>query len=203
MFPTAPPAEGTPYGVYWPTTVPAFEVTQTVHVDDGDGGTTVLGPFPSGRSDDDGDFTYAAPHEPRTHWLEAPTARSLLGNLVGARSGDKGGDANVGLWVRPSGDRALDTARYEWLTQYVDDARVHALLPETRALRVDVHHFANLHAVNVVVHGLLGRGVADSTSLDPQAKGLGEHLRARVVDVPVALLPGAAHQGDAGGGGAA
>jgi hypothetical protein len=203
MFPTAPPSEGTPYGVYWPTTVPAFEVTQTVHVDDGDGGTTVLGPFPSGRSDDDGDFTYAAPHEPRTHWLEAPTARSLLGHVVGARSGDKGGDANVGLWVRPSGDRALDTARYEWLTQYVDDARVHALLPETRALRVDVHHFANLHAVNVVVHGLLGRGVADSTSLDPQAKGLGEHLRARVVDVPVALLPGAVHQGDAGGGGAA
>jgi len=51
-----------------------------------------------------------------------------------------------------------------------------------------VHALPNLLAVNVVVHGLLGRGVADSTSLDPQAKGLGEHLRARYVEVPVSLL---------------
>ncbi|HSN05955.1 MAG TPA: hypothetical protein VLV82_01320, partial [Candidatus Angelobacter sp.] len=40
----------------------------------------------------------------------------------------------------------------------------------------------------VVVRGWLGRGVADSTRLDPQAKGLGEHLRARLVEVPVSLL---------------
>ena len=59
--------------------------------------------------------------------------------------------------------------------------RVHELLPETAGLAVEVHPLPNLRAVNVVIHGLLGRGVADSTSLDPQAKGLGEHLRARLV----------------------
>jgi len=42
----------------------------------------------------------------------------------------------------------------------------------------------------VVVHGLLGRGVAANTSIDPQAKALGEYLRARVVDLPAALLDG-------------
>ncbi len=51
-----------------------------------------------------------------------------------------------------------------------------------------MHPLPNLRAVNVVIHGLLGRGVADSTSLDPQAKGLGEHLRARIVQIPEHLL---------------
>ena len=46
----------------------------------------------------------------------------------------------------------------------------------------------NLNAVNIVIHGILGRGVSDSTRLDPQAKGLAEQLRARFVDVPEALL---------------
>ena len=49
-------------------------------------------------------------------------------------------------------------------------------------------HCANLRAVNIVIHGLLGRGVAETTRVDPQAKGLGEHLRARLVDIPDALL---------------
>jgi len=112
-----------------------------------------------------------------------------LGSFVGARSGDKGGDANVGLWVRASGDPGLDADRAAWLRAFVTAERVRALLPEAAGLAVDVHPLDNLHAVNVVVHGLLGRGVADSTSLDPQAKGLGEHLRARVVEIPTSLLP--------------
>jgi hypothetical protein len=39
-----------------------------------------------------------------------------------------------------------------------------------------------------VVVGLLGEGVSSSTRIDPQAKGLGEWLRARVVDLPAALV---------------
>ncbi|WP_458793904.1 AtuA-related protein, partial [Mycobacteroides abscessus] len=46
----------------------------------------------------------------------------------------------------------------------------------------------NLRALNVVVHGLLGDGVASSTRPDAQAKGLGEYVRSRVVDVPESLL---------------
>ena len=60
------------------------------------------------------------------------------------------------------------------------------LLPEAAPYEIDVHPLPNLHAVNIVIHGFLGRGVADSTSLDPQAKGLGELLRARIVELPVA-----------------
>jgi hypothetical protein len=125
-------------------------------------------------------------------------ARVVLGTFVGARSGDKGGNANVGLWVRRSGDSALggvsdpalDEARYDWLAATITADEVRRLLPEAAALDIEVHPLPNLLAVNVVIRGWLGRGVADSTSLDPQAKGLGEHLRARLVDVPVDLLAG-------------
>ena len=140
------------------------------------------------------------------------TARLPLGTFIGARSGDKGGDANVGAWVvdpveaaavalAHGSDVSLDVPdpavmladeRYAWLLTVLTVDGVRTLLPEARDLAIDVHPLPNLRAVNVVVHGLLGRGVAETTRVDPQAKGLGEHLRARLVDIPVALLDGEA-----------
>jgi hypothetical protein len=186
MFPTAPPADGTPYGVYWPTTVPADFVTQTVHLDDGGEQASIVATVPSGTALAAG---FAAP----VAWIRAaydglPTVTAPLGTFVGARSGDKGGNANVGLWIRRSGDDTLDDARFSWLVDHLTPETVRTLLPEAWRLQIEVHPLPNLRAVNVVVHGLLGRGVADSTSLDPQAKGLGEHLRARHVAIPVGLL---------------
>ena len=67
-----------------------------------------------------------------------------------------------------------------------------ALLPEADDLEVRRYRFPNLRALNFVVVGLLGEGVASSTRPDPQAKGLGEYLRSRLVDIPVDLVPGAA-----------
>ena len=107
---------------------------------------------------------------------------------MGARSGDKGGNANVGLWVRRSGDDQLDQMRHDWLARLIIDGGIERLLPESQHLEHEVFVLSNLLAVNVVIHGWLGRGVADSTSLDPQAKGLGEHLRARIVPIPEHLL---------------
>jgi len=139
---------------------------------------------------------------------EPASTRLPLGKFIGARSGDKGGNANVGLWVidpvepaaaalargeavglAPSdGAVALADARYAWLVALITDEGVRRLLPEAADLEVDIHVLPNLRAVNVVLHGVLGRGVAESTRVDPQAKGLGEHLRARLVDIPQALL---------------
>jgi hypothetical protein len=59
---------------------------------------------------------------------------------------------------------------------------------ETEGLDVERHELPNLRALNFVVVGLLGRGVAASTRTDPQAKGLGEYLRAKHVDIPELLL---------------
>ena len=115
------------------------------------------------------------------------THRARLGTFVHARSGDKGGDANLGLWVRHDGAPSYD-ARVTWLLATVTPGFVRDLLPETRDLEVEVHPLPNLGGVNVVVHGLLGRGVAASTRFDPQAKGLGEWARSRHVDIPEPLL---------------
>jgi hypothetical protein len=105
--------------------------------------------------------------------------RLPLGTIAGARSGDKGGDANLGVWVR------TDEA-YAWLAEELTVARLKELLPE--AGEVVRYELPNLRALNFVLPGLLGDGVASSTRFDPQAKGLGEWLRSRHVDIPEALL---------------
>lgn len=112
--------------------------------------------------------------------------RAPLGTFVNARSGDKGGDANLGLWVAHDGSPAYDE-RVAWLLALVTPGFVRDLLPETDALAIEVVPLPNLGGVNVVIHGLLGRGVAASTRFDPQAKGLGEWARSRFVEIPEEL----------------
>jgi hypothetical protein len=180
---TAPPADADPFGRYWPALIPADEVEEVAVLPGGER----LAVEPTG-------VAHGLPHdevtvEPTTDGpdaapVEGPTRRVPLGTVVGARSGDKGGNANVGLWVR-------DEAHYPWLRSLVTPDGVRRLLPEAIDLDIEVHPLPNLRAVNVVVVGLLGEGVASSTRPDPQAKGLGEYLRSRLVDVPTAFLPGA------------
>ena len=188
MFPTAPPAEGTAYGIYWPTLIDRSEVEVEVTVDGdpvdlGALGETHVAPEEVGRTGGAaGDAVAAGGAVPDFGYVEG----TVLGDVVGARSGDKGGNANVGVWIPEpgvgpsvglSGDEVA--ARYAWLERWLTPDKVRELLPEATGLAVDVYPLPNLRAVNVVIRGLLGSGVADSTSLDPQAKGLAEHLRAR------------------------
>ncbi len=111
-----------------------------------------------------------------------------LGTFVHARSGDKGGDANLGLWVSHSGPAELYAARVTWLTKLITPKKVRELVPEARDLEVEVFVLPNLGGVNVLVRGLLGAGVAASTRFDPQAKGLGEWVRSRIVHIQEDLL---------------
>jgi len=195
---TAPPGAATAYGVYWPALVPAGLVTPAVvHADGrrvavphaanvGDGAPGVVGsardaslspgvaaapdvvpsPAPAGAAD-------AAPRR---------TVHLPLGTVIGARSGDKGGNANVGLWARSE-------AAWAWLDGELTIERFRQLVPEADGLAVQRHAFPNLWALNFVVVGLLGEGVASSTRPDPQAKGLGEYVRSRLVDLPADLVP--------------
>lgn len=104
-----------------------------------------------------------------------------MGWLVGTRSGDKGGDANLGVWARTK-------AGFDWMERFLTVDRLGSLVPETTGLEVERHVFPRLRAVNFVIAGYLGEGAASSTLSDPQAKGLGEYLRARVVDLPARLV---------------
>ena len=100
--------------------------------------------------------------------------------LCGARSGDKGGNANVGLWT-------WSEEIYAWMASSLSVARFRELVPEARDLVVERHDLPNLKAVNFVVRGLLGEGVASSTRFDAQAKGLGEYVRSRTIEVPASV----------------
>ncbi|MET9961927.1 acyclic terpene utilization AtuA family protein [Streptomyces sp. NPDC006326] len=111
-----------------------------------------------------------------------PTVRAPLGAVAGARSGDKGGDANIGVWVETA-------AAWEWLRRTLTVDTLKDLLPETRGLAVERHVLPNLRALNFTVTALLGDGVASAHRFDPQAKALGEWLRARRLDIPAHLLP--------------
>ena len=111
----------------------------------------------------------------------ARRSRVPLWALVGARSGDKGGDANVGVW-------ADDDAVAGWLQRDFTTDAFKVLLPEVAPFAVSRYPLPNLRAVNFVVHGILGWGVASNLRLDTQAKGLGELLRSRQVEVPAALV---------------
>jgi hypothetical protein len=110
-----------------------------------------------------------------------PTRRAPLGLVAGARSGDKGGDANLGVWARSE-------AGWRWLAHTLTVDLLRELLPETARLPVTRYVLPNLRAVNFVVQGLLGEGVAAQARFDPQAKALGEWLRSRRLDIPEVLL---------------
>ncbi|HNA51519.1 MAG TPA: exopolyphosphatase, partial [Mycobacterium sp.] len=109
------------------------------------------------------------------------TRRLPLGTIAGARSGDKGGSANIGVWVRTAD-------QWRWLAHHLTADALRELLPETKELAVTRHLLPKLRAVNFVIEGILGKGVAYNARFDPQAKGLGEWLRGRHVDIPEEIL---------------
>jgi hypothetical protein len=172
---TSPPTEETAYAVYWPALIPSGMIEQVVHL----AAREIAVPSTVSGGPE------TAPALPRSEAIPpAPCARTVrapLGRVAGARSGDKGGNANVGVWARTP-------EAYAWLSQFLTAERLGQLLPEARGLEVERYPLPNLLAVNFVIQRLLGEGVSASTRNDPQAKSLGEYLRARVVDIPEALL---------------
>jgi hypothetical protein len=188
-YPTTPPGGETPYGVYRAVLVPAELVEQVVVTPDLE--RRVVAPPPTAPAASPAPAPGATPG-PLPDPPGGPTARLPLGAAFGARSGDKGGDANVGIWAR-------DQQGYRWLEGRLDVARFKALVPEAAGLEVRRYELPNLLALNFVVAGLLGEGVSSSTRFDPQAKGLGEYLRAKIVDLPVALTRRGAEGGSEDG----
>ena len=172
---TAPPGDAQPYGVFTAAYVDRAEVRHLARFSD----ESWTCPIP------DPPVTHVLePAEPSvvSAWTEAgPVRRVALGTVAGARSGDKGGDANVGVWVR-------NERMYSWLVSTLTVDKLRELLPEAATLPVTRHLLPNLYAVNFVIEGILGDGVAAGARFDPQAKALGEWLRARSVDIPVSLL---------------
>jgi len=162
------------FGVYWPALVPIDAIDEMVVTHDGS-----RIPVTPVKSDESVTIEHSV--APSAQTPSGPTIRVPLGAIFGARSGDKGGNANVGVWARS--DKA-----YAWLASFLTIACFKELVNEARDLEVLRYELPNLWALNFVVVGLLGEGVSSSTRPDPQAKSLGEYLRAKLVDLPKELL---------------
>ncbi|AKZ56394.1 hypothetical protein SAM23877_3347 [Streptomyces ambofaciens ATCC 23877] len=170
----APPGKGAPYGVFEEAYVPQGAVRHVAVLHDGR--RVEVAPPPETAALD------AVPEPPLPEPLPpGPVRRAALGLVAGARSGDKGGNANVGVWARS--DEA-----WRWLAHELTADRFRELIPEARDLPVTRHVLPALRALNFVVEGILGEGVAAQARFDPQAKALGEWLRARHLDIPEVLL---------------
>ncbi|MEO6704026.1 MAG: acyclic terpene utilization AtuA family protein, partial [Jatrophihabitantaceae bacterium] len=174
---TAPPGAAQPYGVFEAGYLAASLVEQVAVLPDG----TRVNVEPPAEFADPVDYP-ELPEPVLPGALPAgPTRRGPLGRLIGARSGDKGGSANLGVWVP-------DARLLPWLAATLTVDRLRGLLPELAELRIDRYVLPKLSAINFVIDGLLGRGVAYNARFDPQAKALGEWLRARYVELPEEFL---------------
>jgi hypothetical protein len=184
LYSLGPPQSGSAFGVYWPALIDQRLLDQAVHHYDG---STEVVPALEARD--------AAPApEPLPEQGFAPpsgtpsisieeTVAVPLGQIVHARSGDKGGDANLGVWVR-------DRGGWDWLRSNLTTDELRRLLPETQNLEISRYELPNLGAINFLIRGLLGTGATSSLRLDSQAKALGEWLRSRTIEAPPSLIPG-------------
>ncbi|TFH13190.1 MAG: DUF1446 domain-containing protein, partial [Acidimicrobiales bacterium] len=166
------PGAASPFGVYRPATVPSELVPQYVHVNGSTAQVESIAP-----TGDPIDVDVA----PSAVLPEGDVVEVPLGAFVGTRSGDKGGDANLGVYAR-------NEAGWAWIDNELTVERLRILLPETAVMTIDRYRYPNLRALNFVIRGLLQEGVAASTRQDAQAKALGEWLRARVVAVPSSVI---------------
>ena len=171
---TTPPGQGQVYGVFTAAFIPADQID---HLAVRPNGIRTVIPPP----DQTLELDSAPPAALPVPLPVGPTQRVPLGIIAGARSGDKGGSANVGLWVRTED-------HWRWLAHTLTVDKLRELLPETADLTVTRHVLPNLRALNFVIDGILGKGVAYQARFDPQAKGLGEWLRSRHIEIPEEFL---------------
>jgi hypothetical protein len=164
------PSSSQTYGVYWPALMDSALISHEVTVGEG---TVTVPPTLAQPTEAE------VPDHQRAPLPTGPTRRAPLGLVAGARSGDQGGNANLGVWARTDEE-------YAWLEALLTVDKLKELMPE--AGEVERFELPNIRSLNFVLRGLLGEGVASSTRLDAQAKSLGEYLRAKHVDIPEVFL---------------
>ncbi|HXW33437.1 MAG TPA: acyclic terpene utilization AtuA family protein [Acidimicrobiales bacterium] len=195
LYFTEPPGRGSAFGVYWPTLIDQESVDHVV-VHESGRRESIPAPKTFALSASlpipEADASYGTEPAEQSRGIgpsrgKGPSrgngAKSVepLGRLLNARSGDKGGNANLGVW-------ATDDAVWSWLRATITVETLRSLLPEIRELAVERFEFANLRAVNFVIHSLLNGGATEARRFDKQAKALGEWFRARKYPVPKMLV---------------
>jgi len=171
---TAPPDKGRPVIQHWPTLVSMQEVPQTLVM--GEDTFTIEPTLFQGDAPVPEPLAVDIPAVP-----SGPTTAAPLGKLFAARSGDKGGNANLGIWGKTP-------EAFAFLQDFLSVEKFKELMPDMAAFAIERYELPNLLALNFYVKGVLGDGVSASLRMDPQAKTLGEYLRTKIVEIPKSLI---------------
>jgi len=172
---TAPPAKGTMAIIHWPALIPARLITQKI-IMNGDEFSVDFVPSAA---------PVKPPEAPKVAIPPVPAGKTVkipFGRIFATRSGDKGGNANLGVWGKTP-------EAYAFLREFLTTKKLKELLKDMSGYEIERYEFPNLFAVNFYIRGVLGEGVAASLRSDPQAKTLGEYLRARVIEAPESIVP--------------
>jgi acyclic terpene utilization AtuA family protein len=171
---TSPPTNGSPVIFHWPALVSGKNIDQKVVI----GGQEIYIDW----SKSDGEFNSPSPLQVE---IPSPPAgkkvKTAFGRAFATRSGDKGGNANLGVWGKTA-------EAYAFLQDFLTVDQLKELLPDMKPFEIERYELPNLFAVNFYIKGVLGEGVAASVRNDPQAKTLGEYLRAKIVEMPESIL---------------
>lgn len=169
------PGKGAPVIQHWPALISKQNVETRVMLDD----QTFTVPWCTDSSEIKTKTTHENGQDIREKGVE--TIRIPLGRILGARSGDKGGNANLGVWAK-------NTEGYHFFKRFLTIETLKKLLPDMTDFEIERYEFPNLHALNFYIKGYLGDGVASSLLCDPQAKTLGEYLRCKKAYVPLTVV---------------
>ena len=160
---------------YWPALIDSKHIKEYVHVD---GKTLEIEPTSQLQFEEN-----YYQKQPVTIEL-APQGEMdeiSFGRLFGARSGDKGGCANIGVWAK------TDLA-FSFLYDFLSVEKLKELMPDLNKFSIDRYELPNINSLNFYIHGILEDGVSSNNRMDGQAKSLGEYLRAKTISVPKIII---------------
>ncbi|MDB9770385.1 DUF1446 domain-containing protein [Gammaproteobacteria bacterium] len=166
---------GGPVLVYWPALIDSKHISETVHFD---GKETII--LPTNQLGLEETFYQKQPIDIQPAPSD-PSIKMPLGELFGARSGDKGGCANIGVWAKTEN-------AYSFLNEYLTVKKIKELMPDLAEFQIDRYELSNILSLNFYIHGILEDGVSSNTRKDGQAKSLGEYLRAKYIEIPKSLI---------------
>ena len=178
FFSKTPPGPGTPFIRYWPALIDSKHVYEKIHFS---GEEHIIRPT---CIDYPGQTTKRNAVNIEIEKASYDELEYIpLGRIIGARSGDKGGCANLGIWTKTN-------EAYSFIYHYLTVEQLRKLLPDLNDYEIERYDFPNIKSLNFYIKGILEDGASSNTKVDALAKSLGEYLRAKYVNVPKQLLNG-------------
>ena len=178
FFSKTPPGPGTPFIRYWPALIDSKHVYEKIHFS---GEEHIIRPT---CIDYPGQTTKRNAVNIEIEKASYDELENIpLGRIIGARSGDKGGCANLGIWTKTN-------EAYSFIYHYLTVKQLRKLLPDLNDYEIERYDFPNIKSLNFYIKGILEDGASSNTKVDALAKSLGEYLRAKYVNVPKQLLNG-------------